>query len=587
MEHSAIALVVADLPVARKDHTYEKIRTAALAWHEAPMKVARKKLFKQTSVQWYTLIKLPYWDPSKSIIVNAMHNLFLGLVQYHFSVTLGMDIPEVGDVDVEEIMPQILKQVVKARRILSSNPSIGQVQKIRMPALKVICREEELAILGFKSNTSAPVTLDDSGSLTLRRASQDIGAENATVLMGEGLCDELVEEQNTHCSPPPNLGSSSHGKLKADQWRSCIEFDLPVSLVRRAINQIGKNMAQDSRRRALVHSIMLLAIALRWATSHRTSGNHAQQYTKTVDAYLRTLAKLLPHLNRRPNHHNALHLGKYLLLFSPVHSWWMFPFERVIGMLQQMNTNSKIGQLEVTMLQSFGAASNIKAFLQRPSCPPALQKCAPIIEECYGDQEWGTLMTDIRTLSFNISGETSSSRQQDIIDWKKAQMLDHDIYLVLKASENILRTELKNWILPKKCFPLDRCVIHGIRYAASYAMEHDSIVFFQPYGGHELVPGTIRKIFSVQCYQPSRDTHVEYVLLVIHRYLPLPPGAGDPFKLYPDFGASLWSSEHVKQPDVIPCTRNIYHGIRRKWDSRTYILKPLNRVSPYDSHHSE
>jgi hypothetical protein len=39
----------------------------------------------------------------------------------------------------------------------------------------------------------------------------------------------------------------------------------------------------------------------------------------------------------------ALHLHEYLLLFGPVHAWWTFSFERMIGMLQQMQTNSKIG----------------------------------------------------------------------------------------------------------------------------------------------------------------------------------------------------------------------------------------------------
>jgi hypothetical protein len=34
-----------------------------------------------------------------------------------------------------------------------------------------------------------------------------------------------------HAAPPANLGQVSHGKLKADEWRSCFEFDIPVSLL--------------------------------------------------------------------------------------------------------------------------------------------------------------------------------------------------------------------------------------------------------------------------------------------------------------------------------------------------------------------
>jgi len=33
-----------------------------------------------------------------------------------------------------------------------------------------------------------------------------------------------------HTPPPSNLGEAKHGKLKADQWRSCIEFDVPVAM---------------------------------------------------------------------------------------------------------------------------------------------------------------------------------------------------------------------------------------------------------------------------------------------------------------------------------------------------------------------
>jgi hypothetical protein len=28
--------------------------------------------------------------------------------------------------------------------------------------------------------------------------------------------------------PPSNLGNPGHGKLKADQWKTCMEFDLPI-----------------------------------------------------------------------------------------------------------------------------------------------------------------------------------------------------------------------------------------------------------------------------------------------------------------------------------------------------------------------
>jgi hypothetical protein len=41
----------------------------------------------------------------------------------------------------------------------------------------------------------------------------------------------------------------------------------------------------------------------------------------------------------------AFHLHEYLILFGPVHAWWTFPFERIIGKLQRIPTSEKIGEI--------------------------------------------------------------------------------------------------------------------------------------------------------------------------------------------------------------------------------------------------
>jgi hypothetical protein len=141
--------------------------------------------------------------------------------------------------------------------------------------------------------------------------------------------------------PPSNFGSPSHGKLKADVWRTTMEFDLLVSLAR----MWCKASATD-RQRKMAESTFLLAIALRYGTSHRTSEHHAAQYTQYMEAYLKTLLELHPAMKLHPIHHNALHFAKFLLLFGPAHGWWMFPFERLIGKLQQVHTNNKLGEYQ-------------------------------------------------------------------------------------------------------------------------------------------------------------------------------------------------------------------------------------------------
>lgn len=147
-----------------------------------------------------------------------------------------------------------------------------------------------------------------------------------------------------HAAPPANLGQVSHGKLKADEWRSCFEFDLPVSLLRINTWRSVSGEQTDKYRAKLVHSTFLLAIAIRWATSHHMSTKNVEKYTEAMKTYLKTLRDLLPSQRFRPNHVNALLVGDYLRLYGPVRGWWMFPFERVIGDLQRSSTNNKPGE---------------------------------------------------------------------------------------------------------------------------------------------------------------------------------------------------------------------------------------------------
>ena len=106
--------------------------------------------------------------------------------------------------------------------------------------------------------------------------------------------------------PPRNLGEYSHGKLQADQWRSCIEFDVPAAVAEIWIHDLQESEKgeQAQRPQKLVEATMLLAIAIHCAT-YRTSELHAARYTKCMAAYLIILKELYPNLAWRPNHYEA------------------------------------------------------------------------------------------------------------------------------------------------------------------------------------------------------------------------------------------------------------------------------------------
>jgi len=155
-----------------------------------------------------------------------------------------------------------------------------------------------------------------------------------------------INRPSWHTPPPRNLGEASHGKLKADQWRSAIEFDATAAIAH-AWSHASPHPEDEERvkrRKMLVDSTILLATAIQWATSYCTSAGHAAQYMLCMVAYLNILKELYPTMSWRPNHHASLHIGRFLLLFGPMHGWWMFAYERVIGLLQKININYKVGE---------------------------------------------------------------------------------------------------------------------------------------------------------------------------------------------------------------------------------------------------
>ena len=143
-------------------------------------------------------------------------------------------------------------------------------------------------------------------------------------------------------SVPSNLGEASHGKLKADQWRALGTTYLPLALIR-LWGLPNTRSPRSGRCREILNLTVSLLSAVTVASSHSMSPALANSYLQHMQAYLAGLKKLFPEYGFHPNHHMALHLHQYLLLFGPVHGWWTFPFERMIGMLQRMPTNGKIG----------------------------------------------------------------------------------------------------------------------------------------------------------------------------------------------------------------------------------------------------
>ena len=87
----------------RKEHGYSNINCNTWQWrknaesctHAEAFKGAESEegseaVFAASGLRWSELLRLPYFDSSHFVVINAMHNLFLGRIQGHFQGILGI-----------------------------------------------------------------------------------------------------------------------------------------------------------------------------------------------------------------------------------------------------------------------------------------------------------------------------------------------------------------------------------------------------------------------------------------------------------------------------------------------------------------
>ena len=70
--------------------TNEETRVSAQAYKDSKTEVDSDAIFAQTGVRWSELLRLPYFDPTRFVVLDVMHNLFLGLINKHFQDILGI-----------------------------------------------------------------------------------------------------------------------------------------------------------------------------------------------------------------------------------------------------------------------------------------------------------------------------------------------------------------------------------------------------------------------------------------------------------------------------------------------------------------
>lgn len=145
-------------------------------------------------------------------------------------------------------------------------------------------------------------------------------------------------------SVPSNFGQASAGTIKADEWRTLGTIYFPLAMVSLwGQGSVHKSPKRAAKLRNVLDLTMSLVSAVLVACKQTVTKARQEAYGRHIANYTQRLSELYPDFEHRPNNHVAFHIYDFLALFGPVHSWWTFPFKRLISQLQRMPSNNKFG----------------------------------------------------------------------------------------------------------------------------------------------------------------------------------------------------------------------------------------------------
>ena len=384
----------------------DTMRLAAESWRDAETVSTQKDIVATWGVRWSPLWRLPYWNPCRQLVVDSMHCLLEGLVKFHCLRVLGLTEIAVKNAPVHPpafswtfTLPSLTTRPSNGSDPWSEK-EVKEVEKIHSALTAELCDDPSLAVdPGVRSLAQLKDYLARQTFRPLAFVMADVGVD--TTSGGRGgkvrkidIADALVQwvgchhnhlqtrlilgllQRLTHPmkssqpntiaitpdvfktfhdvirdtitpswigSVPHNFGAAAAGTPKADEWRTVFTIYLPLCL----IFLFGTPSSDNPQLHQVLDHTMQLVCAVLLACTRVTDVNRMRRYRERLQSYIRQLPILYPGLDCESIHHMAFHIYDFLELFGPVHSWWAFPFERLIGQLQRLPTNHKPGTVNL------------------------------------------------------------------------------------------------------------------------------------------------------------------------------------------------------------------------------------------------
>lgn len=341
--------------------TPEEHKLRAVEYHHARTIKAQHQLLLTNGAPYSALLKLDYWNIIDYHVVDSMHNLLLGLLQWHCCKFWCMSDRKLDSPDTQHISPSGLEALVKEANKINS-----QARTITTNTHQLTKDNNGLTILTaqFNSKTNSsnapfePSTIDDgwNGDWTLT-SEEVIIDSNALKFIKKMLTCIRIPTWIKRAIPV--LGKASFGRLKANEWRNLFTIQLPLILLVFWIDLIPET-------RSLLHNFAHLTSFINLALKRSTIAESITCYRHHIKSYLKSCLVIFEGVQLAPNHHMAVHLANCLERFGPLRSYWSFPMERLMAQVPKASDNNWL-EMEITFLKKFCQAGNLRALLQRPN----------------------------------------------------------------------------------------------------------------------------------------------------------------------------------------------------------------------------
>ncbi|KIO05132.1 hypothetical protein M404DRAFT_9134 [Pisolithus tinctorius Marx 270] len=460
--------------------------------------------------------------------------------------------------------PPSLAELDHARRKLITTKSIRTAgTNIRVPTLYALCKEFCVAVdcpsprklpkkavlldalerwqnengnrsmMGTtNSGASGRVTGQSSGDTLAPLTRQSSSRES--VVLGDVILAEIWKDQEhlhlpSFIAPAPAHFGSEKRTLSADQWRSVSTIHLVITLIRL--------WGLDSGRKGeMLTNFMHLVTAVHLVNSRTTSRAVAKDYTFHMMEYLQGYCRLYKEAKIQPSHHLSLHMETLLMMFGPVHSWRTWPFECYNYTLQNIKTNRKFGELELTYINDSCRSANLVACLFNGNVPAALKELWPAFQQAFRADIRGTRINDI--LGFGNKAQLHL-RRSSARGWQAKQD---------KQYMTLAMQHLKTQNQADVGFAIKLCR-EGMCFQPSSRSPNDANVILQ--NANSVQDPQPARLLALFTHRRNPTAHEVYAIIERHVELSSDASARDPYRRF-GFAAAgyiqnIYSSEtHVQ-----------------------------------------